>query len=305
MNEESRRREERAVYRTPLSQLKPVVNFANRLKSYEGQSWGPRTIADCQLIYVISGQAEVMIGPQYYRISSGECIFYGSDSPHSILSSKTDPVTFSSIHFSWDKDSLEPVMPIPGIRDCSGLDLLREPASYFIQAAAEEDTMLPHHCLLPELEPFFLNIVAEYRSEAYGYQASMRGLLIQLLSLLLRHQRQTVRLVSAQQQQKIEPALEAIRLNPDAHWTTEGLARLCGYHPTYFAALFAEVMGEAPKRYIVLERIRRAKQLLLEDLTVEQTANKLGYTSIHYFCRSFKEITGLTPTQFKRQMRML
>ncbi|MFH5182685.1 helix-turn-helix domain-containing protein [Paenibacillus sp. TAB 01] len=304
MNEESRR-EARTVYRTPLSRLRPVVNFANRLKSYEGQSWGPRTISDCQLVYVISGQAEVTIGPQHYRISSGECLFYGADSPHSILSSRTDPVTFSSIHFSWDQDSLEPVMPLPGIRDCGATELWREPASYFIQSAAEERTMVPHHCLLPELEPIFLSIVAEYRMEAYGYQASMRGLLIQLLSLIIRHQRQTVRLVSAQQQQKIEPALEAIRLKPDAHWTTEELARLCGYHPTYFAALFGEIVGEAPKRYIMLERIRRAKLLLLEDLTVEQTANKLGYASMHYFCRSFKEITGLTPTEFKRQMHIL
>jgi AraC-like DNA-binding protein len=284
--------------------MRPVVNFANRLKTKRGQSWGPRTISDCQLIFVISGQADVTIGPQAYRISSGECVFYGADSPHRIVSSLTDPVTFSSIHFSWDRESISPLIPLPEIKDCDERELQRQPASYFIHQDETGDLMLPHHCVLPELEPIFLKIVAEYRSEGYGYQASMRALLTQLLVQMLRHQR-AGRSVSADLAPKIGPALEAIRKEPDVYWTTEQLARLCGYHPTYFAALFREVMGEKPKHFIVLERIKRAKQLLMEDITIEQTAHKLGYTSIHYFCRNFKEATGLTPTEFKRQMRLL
>lgn len=48
------------------------------------------------------------------------------------------------------------------------------------------------------------------------------------------------------------------------------------------------------------EKIKKAQALLLETDTIEEAANELGYTSIHYFCRSFKHKTGLTPTEFKK-----
>jgi AraC family transcriptional activator of mtrCDE len=174
-----------------------------------------------------------------------------------------------------------------------------------IQQEGFGEMKLPHHCVLPALEPLFLQIVGEYRNESYGFEASMRALLIQLIVLILRHQRILGPPSSQDHLRKIEPALEAIRREPEIYWTTDELARLCGYHPTYFAALFRETIGASPKHFLVLERIKRAKQILLEDYTIEQTANKLGYTSIHYFCRNFKEATGLTPTQFKRQMKVL
>ncbi|WP_376774375.1 helix-turn-helix domain-containing protein [Paenibacillus eucommiae] len=53
-------------------------------------------------------------------------------------------------------------------------------------------------------------------------------------------------------------------------------------------------------RYLILERIRKAKLYLLEADSVEKVAERLGYTSIHYFSRNFKEVTGFTPTRFKQ-----
>jgi AraC-like DNA-binding protein/quercetin dioxygenase-like cupin family protein len=293
------------AYVAKLSHMKPVVNFANRLVTQPGQTWGPRTIPDCQLIFVISGRATIILGPHTYRISSGECVFYGTDSPHQITSSTTDPVTFSSIHFSWDQKSMNPVHPWAEIKTCEEHELVKEPAAYAVQMDDFGEVRVPHHFVQPALEPFFLQIAEEYRNGGCGYQASLRGLLTHLLVTILRQHRVMGLSSSPDHLRKIEPALEAIRCKPDTSWTTDELARLCGYHPTYFAALFRETTGASPKHFLVLERIRRAKQLLLEDYTIEQTADKLGYTSIHYFCRNFKEATGLTPTEFRRQMKAL
>ncbi|MDF2959582.1 MAG: AraC family transcriptional regulator [Paenibacillus sp.] len=292
-------------YIAKLSEIRPVVNFANRLIARPGQNWGPRTIPDCQFIFVISGQATIKLGPQTYRISSGECVFYGANSPHQIISSQTDPVTFSSIHFSWDQESAKPVHPVAEIRDCEERELEMKPAAYAVQMDGFGEVQVPHYFVQPALEPLFLQIADEYGNAGYGYEASLRGLLLHLIVTIVRQHLVTGLPSSPDQMRKITPALEAIRSGPDANWTTDELARLCGYHPTYFAALFRQTTGASPKHFVVLERIRRAKQLLLEDCTIEQTADKLGYTSIHYFCRNFKEATGLTPTEFKRQMKVL
>jgi YesN/AraC family two-component response regulator len=50
-----------------------------------------------------------------------------------------------------------------------------------------------------------------------------------------------------------------------------------------------------------IQRTRKAKCYLPSGEKIELIAARLGYASIHYFSRNFKEYTGLTPTEFKQQ----
>ncbi|WP_248926213.1 helix-turn-helix transcriptional regulator [Paenibacillus hamazuiensis] len=287
------------VHVGPLSALRPTVNFANRMSTSPRQEWGPRIIPDCQLLYVISGQAELALGPERFLLTAGDCVFYGSGSPHRLMSSESDPFMFASIHFNWDRESPEPVHPVPGIVNCRFEDLSTPAAAYFVQVNEYGDIAIPHRFAIPNLEGLFMQVVREYRLEEIGYASTLRALLTQLLVVIVRHQ--ISGLQTSADRRKIAPALEAIRKHPYISWKTEELAGMCGYHPTYFAALFRETVGHSPKHYLVLERIRKAKQLLLEAETVEEVAEKLGYTSIHYFSRNFKSVTGLTPSEFRQQ----
>jgi AraC family transcriptional activator of mtrCDE len=282
-----------------LSQIKPTVNFANRMTASPGQDWGPRTIPDCQLVYIISGHAKLILGPQTYLLSAGDCVFYGIDSPHWLISSESDPFTFTSIHYSWDKDSPDPVHPVTDIRNAAAADLGNPAVRYIIHVDGHGEVEFPHYFAFSNLDSLFLQIVREYRFEEYGYSSVLRGLLTQLLTVIIRHQINGQ--YSSAARRKIAPALEAIRKQPHIAWKTTELANLCGYHPTYFAALFYESTGHSPKHFIILERIRKAKQLLLEAESIEAVADQLGYASVHYFSRNFKSVTGLTPTQFKQQ----
>lgn len=281
-----------------LAQLRPVVNFANRMSTAPGQAWGPRTIPDCQLIYVISGQAELALGPERMQLGAGDCVFYGAASPHRLVSSDTDPFTFASIHFSWDNDSPDPVHPGQGIAQVPVDALSEQAAAYVVHVPGHGDVAFPHRFALPNLEGLFLHIVREYRDEAPGFGSVLRGLLTQLIVLVVRHRIDGWR--GGASRSKIEPALEAICIQPHKNWKMEELARLCGYHPTYFASLFRETTGHSPKHFLVLERIRKAKQLLPDARSIEEVAYRLGYASVHYFCRNFKEVTGTTPSEYRQ-----
>ena len=79
------------------------------------------------------------------------------------------------------------------------------------------------------------------------------------------------------------------------------LAALCGYHAIYFSSLFRKCTGDNPKQYLISQRIRKAKFHLLSGEKMEAIAERLGYASVHYFSRNFKEETGLTPTELKQQ----
>ncbi len=71
------------------------------------------------------------------------------------------------------------------------------------------------------------------------------------------------------------------------------------YH--YLSGLFSEVAGITIEKYMINQRIERAKELIsYGDLTLQAIALKLNYNSIHHFSNQFKSITGLSPTAFTK-----
>jgi len=70
------------------------------------------------------------------------------------------------------------------------------------------------------------------------------------------------------------------------------------YH--YLSTLFSSVEGITIEKYAILQRIEKAKELLLyNELNLSEIADELGYSSVQHLSQQFKKVTGLTPTHFK------
>ena len=68
----------------------------------------------------------------------------------------------------------------------------------------------------------------------------------------------------------------------------------------YLSSLFSSVEGITIEKYVILQRIERAKELLeYNELSLNEIADKLSYSSVQHLSQQFKKITGLTPTQYK------
>jgi AraC-like DNA-binding protein len=65
---------------------------------------------------------------------------------------------------------------------------------------------------------------------------------------------------------------------------------------------FKKELGTTPSHYISLQRLRHAKQLLLNypNYTVTQVAELCGYSNPFYFTNQFREYSGKSPTEFRR-----
>ncbi|MES2005501.1 MAG: helix-turn-helix transcriptional regulator [Bacteroidota bacterium] len=71
------------------------------------------------------------------------------------------------------------------------------------------------------------------------------------------------------------------------------------YH--YLSSLFSSIEGITIEKYIILQRIEKAKELLMYDeLTLSEIADRLGYSSVQHLSQQFKKTTGLTPSHFKQ-----
>lgn len=70
---------------------------------------------------------------------------------------------------------------------------------------------------------------------------------------------------------------------------------------TYLANLFSEVFGITIQQFITINKIEKAKELLLYDqLNLTKIAFKLHYNNLSQLSYQFKKITGLTPSFFKQ-----
>lgn len=78
-------------------------------------------------------------------------------------------------------------------------------------------------------------------------------------------------------------------------------AQLLCRSPKYFATVIKETTGLEAKEWINRYVIIEAKWMLLHDRqkSIQQIADYLGFTEQSSFCRLFKNIEGITPTEFR------
>ena len=64
---------------------------------------------------------------------------------------------------------------------------------------------------------------------------------------------------------------------------------------------FKERNRVSPNEYLAILRVERSKQLLTEtELSIKEIAVNVGYYDASSFIRRFKQITGVTPLQYRR-----
>jgi transcriptional regulator GlxA family with amidase domain len=96
---------------------------------------------------------------------------------------------------------------------------------------------------------------------------------------------------------------EQINTQPEKHLEVSEMADMCGMSLRNFHRAFVKNFGTTPNKYIQLKRLERAKELLAEtDMSIEETAGRVGFTDTSFFRSVFSRETGMTPTQFRKRI---
>lgn len=71
--------------------------------------------------------------------------------------------------------------------------------------------------------------------------------------------------------------------------------------PYHFARLFHGTTGLPPHRFVMRRRIDRARQLLAaRTVPIAEVACSVGFRTPSHFTTTFRRITGMTPTEYRR-----
>lgn len=114
-----------------------------------------------------------------------------------------------------------------------------------------------------------------------------------------RRKAQVEELVEQTQHSDLEAAIQERLADPEL--TLKSLAQQLGFSPSYLSVLIKKDLGLPFQDYLIQERMRKAKLLLLTtDLKIYEIAEQVGFEDINYFSQRFKQVVGQTPRQFKK-----
>ncbi|MFY0654356.1 MAG: helix-turn-helix transcriptional regulator [Cyclobacteriaceae bacterium] len=83
------------------------------------------------------------------------------------------------------------------------------------------------------------------------------------------------------------------------------LAKEIGRNYNYLSKLFSNQQSQTIESFYINKRIERVKSLLKYDqLSLSEIAIKLGYSSVYYLSGQFKKFTGISVSEFKKQISL-
>ncbi|WNR46251.1 helix-turn-helix transcriptional regulator [Paenibacillus roseipurpureus] len=282
-----------------LNDMKPNVHYVNRLVCSGNEIFGPRYIEDHQFIFVDKGRGTVNIQGQEYDAMPGQLFYYGPGEPHRFQADSHDPFILYGLHFL--PNSGVGKKSVWGIHPAGDLQAL-----YTIEDAQPRILDIPVSCKPGAwLRPLFEEAVYEYRKGDQAAQAILQGLVLLLVGRLFRQMQ-----LSFEESSPHHAFIKKIRLFLEDHaeesYEVGWLEDQSPYGHDYVSRMFKRVYGVSPHIYHARRKLDLAGKLLQEtDQTITKIAERLHFSSIHYFSRGFKAYTGEQPSQYRARRRRL
>ena len=156
----------------------------------------------------------------------------------------------------------------------------------------------------PECEQIVRLIMEECRhKKSYSIEAN-RGLLLSMLMVVARkdtNQEIDSAHVMTSGIKQLEPALTFIDNHYMEDFCMEDLAKQCNLSETHFRRLFMQYMNMTPVEHVTLVRIRHACSMMKKTrYSMEEIAERVGYSAVSTFNRNFRKILGTSPYQYKK-----
>ena len=85
----------------------------------------------------------------------------------------------------------------------------------------------------------------------------------------------------------------------------ETIAPLFGYNSAYLGKLFTKSIGENFNSYVDHRRIEHSKKLLeRRNIKVYEVSDLVGYKNVDYFHKKFKKYVGISPAEYRKQLKL-
>lgn len=260
-----------------------AAKLLNITSSRYGGDWHsmPHTHNHTELFFIVSGKGQFLIRDQIFPVSANNLVIINPNVMHTEDSLNAQPLEYI-------------VLGIDGF-----------------EVAADENSD-GHFCILDQFESVDIssclrNILREMEQKQTGYedicQAYMEILIIRLMrNIALSVQVHPLEHVSGNSQ------CAAVRHYIDLHFkeplTLDQLSEEAHINKYYLSHIFKQEYGISPINYMISRRLEESKYLLAEtDLSMSQIAQLMGFSSLSYFSQVFRNTQGVSPKEYRQNLR--
>lgn len=275
------------------------------------EHWGiyDRQMPDNEVIIVYRGKLNCSVDNRSFIVHEGEaCILPGGTNCSQFTENHT--CRFYYAHF---RDSLQPVLP--QLRETILHEKLQRqginaetPDIYILPPAAGPVNLLLAEKMscgthMDEISTLFAKALIERNFNSVGRLMLIAFQLTHAVVLLSRYYTSKVlagQLNQLSQNKLIQDAIAYIEANYHLPITAQALSENFAVSQQYLSRLFKRELGLSPIKYINEFRIKKAKNLLSStDQNVSEIAFQVGFDTLYYFSRVFKQYEGISPSVYR------
>jgi len=289
-----------------LAELTPYIRVAMNQRCAAGYKLDQRVIFDHYLACVAEGNLLVEIEGQTHELQVGDFLFLTPRESHSIRCYSNVPVRLPHLHFDFftQSDAGEVFIsfkPLAQLRDFE--PLFRRPICQEMDDLPLTSVIRPLYYEQP-LE-HLMKIISLQGQDSAAARLEQRGCFFRLLACLTHAVQAQEVFQNPRHLRAMEEAMEIIRCDYPRPLTLEDLAKAVHLSPSHFSHIFKQFYQTSPMQFLRNFRIEQVKhQALTTDKSLTQIAEACGFSSIHVLSRAFKEVTGQSPTDFLRGLKI-
>lgn len=250
---------------------------------------------EMELFRVRGGMARVQCGGSFEEAGPGDLVFFNSGELHAAQALSKTPLEYDAVVFS-------PEML------CGGGELIRR--SYVTPVLegrlAFRRIVRGENSREKALLAAFDQVMELLTCRPPAYELRVQSRLLELFAGLTEGSKRLSSPKEKEPAEGIKAAIEYIRRSYSQPISLGELAELSHMSEGHFCRLFKKYTLKTPVRYINALRLAAARELLLEtDRKELDIALETGFGSLSYFIDSFKQSTGRTPAQYRKEARGL
>ena len=254
-----------------------------------------------EMVYVDKGKILANTDGNICTLEEGQAIFHSPGQIHAHISNKEVANNLLVVSFSCKSSIMDFFNGKVFTLDKTGKTLL----SLFV---IEAKNALGHVS-----NDFYNSDALDFSNERFGASQLLKMHFTELLIKLVRGNAHTFPNISFNEGLRDETSNKLVssitlflKENVYSDITLEDICNKYFVRKSRLCNVFKEYTGTSPMSYFKGLITEEAKKLLREQsMSVSEICDKLGYSSIHNFTRSFKTVTGFSPTGYRKSILLL
>ena len=251
-----------------------------------------------EIVYVDKGEIEIDMGPEKRILTQGHAVFHQPNEYHNLRANGVVAPNLVVISFSCKSPAInffkKRILPLSDIEKHLLATIVREAM----------------HSFSSPLDNTFLKELTRKEEEFFGSEQLIALSLEQLLISLYRNfdgiRRNSTTLKQGMEQDLFSNTLSYLQEHICEKLTFTQIAKAVNVSPTTLKNLFKEKIGEGIMTYFAKMKIDIAKSMIREgNYNISQIASHLGFDTVHLFSRRFKQLTGMSPTEYGRSVKVV